>query len=164
MTAGTCALCDRARILDAADPGWLVRTNLWAVSTHPGMSVPGWVAVQTIRHTEGLADLNATEAADLGPLLCRVSHAVTQVTGSRRVYTYSLGEGCPHTHILLGPPGAGQRGAAFLAALLGRDESLTDDAAARRAASALADELCLGAPDLAPPLTPQAHAATPIER
>jgi hypothetical protein len=105
---------------------------------HPAMPVPGWVAVQTIRHTEGFADVSRTEAAELGPLLSALSQAVTRVTGSRRVYTYSLGEGCPHTHILLGPPSAGLRGTAFIAALLGRDQSLVDQATAEQTANQLA--------------------------
>jgi diadenosine tetraphosphate (Ap4A) HIT family hydrolase len=137
MNADGCALCDRARTLDTADPGWLLRTDCWAVSTHPAMSVPGWLAVQTIRHTEGLADLNSAEAAALGPLLRAVSDAVTRVTGSCRVYTYSLGEGCPHTHILVGPPSGGLRGGAFISAMMRREESLANQQEAERAADAL---------------------------
>jgi diadenosine tetraphosphate (Ap4A) HIT family hydrolase len=141
MTAAICVLCDRARALDAEDPGWILRTDRWAVSIHPAMAVPGWVAVQTVRHTEGLADMDRAEAAELGPLLSRVSQAVTQVTGSQRVYTYSLGEGCAHTHILVGPPTQELRGAAFIAALLGRNESLIDAVAADHTALKLAGEL-----------------------
>jgi hypothetical protein len=141
MNADDCVLCDRAHTLDTADPGWLLRTDSWAVSTHPAMSVPGWISAQTIRHTDGFADLNTAEAAALGPLLRTVSAAVTRVTGSRRVYTYALGEGCPHTHILLGPPSAGLRGSAFIAALMGHDESLVDQAEAERIAKALRDTL-----------------------
>jgi hypothetical protein len=58
MTAGGCVLCDRASALATADPGWLLRTGHWGVSKHPALPVPGWVAVQTLRHTEGLGDLN----------------------------------------------------------------------------------------------------------
>jgi diadenosine tetraphosphate (Ap4A) HIT family hydrolase len=141
MNADDCVLCDRAHTLDTADPGWLLRTDSWAVSTHPAMSVPGWISAQTIRHTEGFADLNNAEAAAVGLLLRTVSAAVTRVTGSRRVYTYALGEGCPHTHILLGPPSAGLRGSAFIGALMGRDESLVDQAEAERIAKALRDTL-----------------------
>jgi diadenosine tetraphosphate (Ap4A) HIT family hydrolase len=141
MTAAICVLCDRARALDADDPGWILRTVRWAVSIHPSMPVPGWVAVQTVRHTEGLADLDPAEAAELGPLLSRLSRAVTQVTGSQKVYTYSLGEGCAHTHILVGPPTQKLRGAAFIAALLGRNESLVDPVAADHTALRLVGEM-----------------------
>jgi diadenosine tetraphosphate (Ap4A) HIT family hydrolase len=141
MTGSACVLCDRAAGLDAADPGWLLRTDCWGVSMHPAMPVPGWVAVQTMRHTEGLADVSRSEAAELGPLLSAVSDAVTRVTGSQRVYTYSLGEGCSHTHVLVGPPSAGLRGGAFIAALLGRDQTLADQATADRNAIELATEL-----------------------
>lgn len=162
MTSDACVLCERACRLDADDPGWLLRSDRWAVSVHPAVAVPGWVAIQTVRHTEGLADLNATEAADLGPLLYRVSQAVTQVTGSRRVYTYSLGEGCPHTHILLGPPGAGLRGSAFIGALFNRDESLVDEAAAKSTATSLADELTTGAIQSGP--SPQSRRHPPRQQ
>jgi diadenosine tetraphosphate (Ap4A) HIT family hydrolase len=139
MTA--CVLCDRAAGLDATDPGWLLRTDCWGVSMHPAMPVPGWVAVQTMRHTEGLADVSRSEAAELGPLLSAVCEAVTRVTGSQKVYTYSLGEGCPHTHVLVGPPSAGLRGGAFITALLGRDPSLADQATADRTAIELTGDL-----------------------
>jgi hypothetical protein len=150
MTGGDCVLCRRAAALGrlgrlgTGEPGWLLRTRAWGVSAYPVASVPGWVAVQTLRHTEGLAALNRAEAAELGPLLSRLSDSVTRVTGSERVYTYSLGEGCPHTHILLGPPQRDLRGAAFLTALLHRDEHLPDEAAATRVAGELADDLAGG--------------------
>jgi diadenosine tetraphosphate (Ap4A) HIT family hydrolase len=142
MTSDECVLCRRAATLgDAADPGWLLRSGRWGVSMHPAMPVPGWVAVQTLRHTEGLDRLGNAEAAELGPLLSRLSAALTRVTGSDQIYTYSLGEGCPHTHILMGPPGRELRGAAFIAGLLRRDEAMTDEAAAIGVARDLAGEL-----------------------
>ncbi len=141
MTAASCVLCDRAQALDVNNPGWILHTGRWAVSVHPAMAVPGWVAVQTVRHTEGLADLDAAETAELGPLLSRVCQALTRVTGSQRVYTYSLGEGCAHTHILVGPPTQELRGGAFIAALLSRNDSLVDPVAADHTALKLAGEL-----------------------
>ncbi|MEU2621055.1 hypothetical protein ABZ642_23435 [Streptomyces sp. NPDC007157] len=144
MTGDGCVLCARAGTLAHSDPGWLLRTGHWGVSTHPAIPAPGWVAVQTLRHTEGLAGLDDVEAAELGPLLARLSAAVTRVTGSERAYTYSLGEGSPHTHVLLGPPRRDLRGAAFLTGLLRRDGSLADEAAALRVARDLAAELAAG--------------------
>lgn len=143
MTSGECVLCQRAATLGpgSADPGWLLRSGHWGVSMHPAVPAPGWVAVQTLRHTEGLASLDNAEAAELGPLLSRLSAAVTRVTGAERIYTYSLGESCPHTHILLGPPRGELRGAAFITGLLHRDESLVDHVAADRTAIRLASEL-----------------------
>ncbi|MFC8826033.1 hypothetical protein ACFT9I_11825 [Streptomyces sp. NPDC057137] len=159
MTNTECPLCVRAATLEAAAaPGWLTRTGHWGVSPHPAIPVPGWIAAQTLRHTEGLGALNAAESAELGPLLARLSAAVTRVTGSERVYTYSLGEGCPHTHILLGPPRRDLRGPDFVTALLRRDESLADAAGASRIAGALADELN-GRPH--PPTTGNPTTGTP---
>jgi diadenosine tetraphosphate (Ap4A) HIT family hydrolase len=144
MTGEGCLLCARAVALADSDPGWLLRTGHWGVSTHPALPAPGWVAVQTLRHTEGLACLDDAEAAQLGPLLARLSAAVTRVTGSERVYTYSLGEGSPHTHVLLGPPQLDVRGAEFITGLLRRDASLADEAAALSVARDLAGELAAG--------------------
>jgi hypothetical protein len=141
MTSGDCVLCRRATSLGTAEPGWLLRTPYWGVSMHPALPVPGWLAVQTLRHTEGLADLDDAEAVELGPLLSQVSAAVTRVTGSERVYTYSLGEDCPHTHVLIGPPRPALRGAAFITGLLRRDESLADEPASLRVAKELAGAL-----------------------
>jgi diadenosine tetraphosphate (Ap4A) HIT family hydrolase len=145
MTGDECVLCRRARTLD--HPDLLLRGEQWLASRHPTMLAPGWIAVQTVRHTEGLSQLDSAEAAELGPLLSRLSAAITRVTGSERVYTYSLGEGCPHTHILLGPPRRELRGAAFITALLRRDDSLADEKAAIDVAGELADELAGRAPE-----------------
>jgi hypothetical protein len=133
----TCVLCDRARALDSAS-GWLLKTSCWGVSPHPALPVPGWVAVQTLRHTEGLGTLDAAEAETLGPVLSRVSAALARATETAHVYTYSLGERSPHTHILMGPPGHGARGREFLDRLLGRDQSLVDQPAADRTAADIA--------------------------
>jgi diadenosine tetraphosphate (Ap4A) HIT family hydrolase len=139
--AADCVLCERAPTLDVEDPGWLLRTEHWGVSMHPGIAVPGWLAAQTLRHTEGLAHLDEAEAAELGPLSVRLSAAITKVTKAARVYTYSLGEGCPHTHVLIGPPRRDLRGSAFLRAVLRRDEFLADEDEARRVAAEVAAEL-----------------------
>ncbi|MFF2124055.1 hypothetical protein ACFVW1_01365 [Streptomyces olivochromogenes] len=144
MTSDRCLLCERAVALADSDPGWLLRTGHWGVPMHPAIPTPGWVAVQTLRHAEGLAGPNDAETGELGPLLARLSGSVMRVTGSERVYTYSLGEGSPHTHILLGPPRRDLRGAAFLTGLMRRDASLADEAAALRVARDLAGELAAG--------------------
>ncbi|HWG28596.1 hypothetical protein [Actinospica sp.] len=139
--AADCVLCQRASTLDAEDPGWVLRTGSWGVSTHPAMAIPGWLAVQTLRHTEGLALLDEDEAAELGPLCVRLSAAIAKVSGAQRIYTYSLGEGCAHTHVLIGPPRRDLRGPTFLRAVLRRDEFLADEHEANRVAAEVAAEL-----------------------
>ena len=132
-----CALCGRARALDSSG-GWLLKTSCWAVSPHPALPVPGWVAVQTLRHTEGLGTLDSAEAQTLGPVLSRVSAALVTATESTHIYTYSLGERSPHTHVLMGPPGYGARGGEFLHRLLRRDQSLADQPTADRTSAQVA--------------------------
>jgi|GEM_PF-4972654 len=134
--SGPCALCDRARALDSGG-GWLWQTAHWGISPHPALAVPGWVAVQTIRHTEGLSSLNSSEAQALGPVLSRVAAALTTATAATHIYTYSLGERSPHTHILMGPPVGEARGGEFLDQLFRRDQALVDQPAADRTAAAI---------------------------
>jgi len=133
----TCTLCDRARTLRTCS-GWVLETSCWGVSPHPALQVPGWVAVQTLRHTEGLATLNTAEAQTLGPVLSRVAAALARATSTQHIYTYALGERVPHTHILMGPPGHGMRGREFLDRLLRRDQSLVDQPTAKRIAADVA--------------------------
>jgi diadenosine tetraphosphate (Ap4A) HIT family hydrolase len=121
-----------------ASYGWVLQTAHWGVSPHPALQVPGWVAVQTLRHTEGLGTLDTDEARTLGPVLSRVSAALARATEAKHIYTYSLGERVPHTHILMGPPGHGVRGGEFLDRLLRRDQSLVDQPTAERTAADVA--------------------------
>lgn len=62
------------------------------------------------RHVQGAADLNDTEAAELGPMLRRVSRAVRACTGCDRVYAIAFGQGAPHLHVHLIPRFDGEPG------------------------------------------------------
>ncbi|HUS61528.1 MAG TPA: hypothetical protein VMY34_04975, partial [Acidimicrobiales bacterium] len=52
---------------------------------------------------EGPMSMNDEEAAELGPLICRLSAAISEVTGAARVYMLAFGELFPHFHVLLAP-------------------------------------------------------------
>jgi len=103
------------------------------VSGHPGLLVPGWLAVQTVRHVESLAELNDLEAAALGPTLRSVSDWLMVATRADRSYQYALGETVRHVHVLVGVPlatdDANGRGGRLLTRILQRDPSLIDGAA-----------------------------------
>ncbi|WP_319458343.1 hypothetical protein [Mycobacterium sp. RTGN4] len=59
-----------------------------------------------------------------------------QVTQADRTYTYSLGEGVRHVHMLLGTPLSStrpeDRGGLLLSRILGRDDTIVDPAASTR--------------------------------
>ena len=63
-----------------------------------------------------MPDLTPDEAAALGPLLRRVSAALTEVTDAARIYTLMTVEGAPHAHLWLVPRAAdvSERGLAYL--------------------------------------------------
>lgn len=97
------------------------------MSAHPGIAVPGWLAVQTRRHVARLAELDDRESGSLGVVLRDASTWLESATGADRTYTYALGEGVRHVHIMVGvPQSANQadRGAQLLSRILNRDPSL----------------------------------------
>lgn len=108
--------------------GWIHRDDFWAVSAHPGIAVPGWLALQTTRHVATMAELNDGEATSLGVVLRQMSTVVEAATGADRTYTYALGEGVRHVHFLLGVPlsqeNPNDRGPQLLTRILTRDPTL----------------------------------------
>ena len=150
MSAPDCQLCAQLDTSPAGTAAWASRDDHWAVADHTSSGVPGWFVVQTTRHVESFAELDATEAAQLGDVLRRLAAALHAVTGRDRVYTYSLGETVPHLHVLVGVPGedAEQRGARFLRRVLERDRSLADPTASRRVRQQVAVHLRASAPAL----------------
>lgn len=123
-----CPLCESLVSSDPPPGGWIFRDEFWAVSAHPGIAAPGWLAVQTSRHVETLAALHDGEATSLGVLLRDVSTWLQAATGADRTYTYALGEGVRHVHVLIGVPlsqsNPADRGARLLSRILARDPIL----------------------------------------
>ncbi|MDX1872084.1 hypothetical protein SBI67_08135 [Mycolicibacterium sp. 120266] len=123
-----CTLCERLTSSAPPPGGWIYQDALWAVSAHPGVAAPGWLAIQTIRHVETLAELDHDEATSLGVLVRDVSTCLQVTTGADRTYTYALGEGVRHVHVLVGvplsPSNPADRGAQLLSRILARDSIL----------------------------------------
>jgi diadenosine tetraphosphate (Ap4A) HIT family hydrolase len=67
----------------------------------------GWLVLKPVRHIESVADLTPDEAARLGPLLQRVSHAMTDVLRPAKVYVSLYAESVEHIHVHLIPMQAG---------------------------------------------------------
>lgn len=125
-----CLLCDQLNPSTPPRGGWVYRDQLWAVAGHPGIAVPGWLAMHTVRHVATLAELNVDEAHALGPLLRSACRWLQHASGAPRTYIYALGEGVRHVHILLGIPlsdtDTSLRGASLLTRILQRDSTLVD--------------------------------------
>ena len=95
-----CGLCTLEKI-GGPEGGWVFQDENWSVHVHEGMEVPGWLTGQIRRHAVGAAALNQREQATLGPLVARLSAAITRVTGVEKVYLVAFGEAFPHWHFLL---------------------------------------------------------------
>ena len=99
VTCGVCATLSGPKRLEP-----IYEDELWHLRHDEAPSgVPGWLMLITRRHVGGPAHFNAPEASSFGPLLCRVSKALEEVSGALRVYTAALGESWPHFHAHLVP-------------------------------------------------------------
>jgi diadenosine tetraphosphate (Ap4A) HIT family hydrolase len=72
---------------DTTGPGGVIaETEHWLVDHTIGALGLGTLIVKPKRHVVHVADLTAPEAEELGPLLRRVSAAVTRLTTPEQVY------------------------------------------------------------------------------
>ena len=60
--------------------------------------VRGYLILSSRRHVRGLYDLDAAEAAALGPLLIRLQRAQVAALGADHAYVFVLGDKVPHFH------------------------------------------------------------------
>lgn len=101
-----CLACD-LMTGDAPLPGGTVlRTGAWAVEHCVGPFGLGTLVVKPARHVLHVAALTTEESAELGPLLQRVSAAVTTVMAPEQVYVclWSHVGGVPgHIHFVVQP-------------------------------------------------------------
>lgn len=143
MEAG-CHLCEM-EAGDGPQGGWVLQDENWSVGIADGIEVPGWLTGQIRRHAVGTAALNEAEQVSLGPLMVRLTKAITEVTGAEKVYVVAFGEAFPHWHFLLmartAEVDSAHRGAALM---LNRAQYLNPEAAlaaAERIRSVLARDI-----------------------
>lgn len=101
-TTGLCLTCELAERRDAAlAPVWdsILRTAGWDLVHSYNTSHEGWLVLVARRHITSLADLLHDEAAELGPLVQRVSAALAQVTGCEKTYLAQFAESPDHRHV-----------------------------------------------------------------
>jgi diadenosine tetraphosphate (Ap4A) HIT family hydrolase len=73
----------------------------WRVVHAFGTSLPGWLVVLPTRHVRALHELSRDEAAQLGEVLHRASHALQEVVGCEKAYFvfFAEAEGFEHLHV-----------------------------------------------------------------
>jgi diadenosine tetraphosphate (Ap4A) HIT family hydrolase len=103
---GRCRACDLMSGEAVLPGGTLLRAGSWVVEHCVGPFGVGTVVVKPTRHVVHVAALTAAESAELGPLLQRVSAAVTSVMAPDQVYVclWSHAGGAPgHIHFVVQP-------------------------------------------------------------
>lgn len=76
-----------------------MRTPGWDLAHAYNSTLEGWLVLVARRHIAAVADLTDDEAAELGPLLKRVSAALHQTTGSEKTYVMQFAESPDHPHV-----------------------------------------------------------------
>ncbi len=97
-----CLTCELTRRRDAGTaPLWdnIYRIEHWDVAHAYNTSLPGWLVLIARFHRAAIADLSAGEAAELGPLLRRVSMALQAATGCEKTYVVQFAEAAGHGHV-----------------------------------------------------------------
>ena len=106
---GECMACDLTMGIRPLPGGTILRTDTWTVEHCVGPLGLGTLVVKSLRHVLHVSDLTASESAELGPLLTRVSGAVTSLLNPEQVYVclWSHAGGVPgHIHFVVQPVGA----------------------------------------------------------
>jgi diadenosine tetraphosphate (Ap4A) HIT family hydrolase len=101
-----CMTCDLTNGVLPLPGGRVAETAHWVVEHTVGPLGVGTLVVKPLRHVLHVADLDAGESAELGPLLRRVAAAVTEVTEPDQVYVclWSHSGGRPgHLHFVVQP-------------------------------------------------------------
>lgn len=149
-----CFSCRQTDAVTAPPAERILVTDHWRVAHAFDTDLPGWLVLLPRRHVTALAELRPDEAAEIGPLLQRISGALRQRVGAGKTYVmlFAEAEGFAHLHFHVVPrmpdqPDA-ERGPRIFARL-----GLPPE---RRLAEADVDELCrslsaaLGDPGLPP--------------
>lgn len=136
-----CLACDLTAGRRPCPGGRIDETERWVVEHCVGPLGVGTLIVKPRRHVVHVADLDAEEAAELGPLLRRTAASVTAISEPEQVYVclWSHADGVPgHIHWVVQPVEASadprRRGPQLQAAMFDGGE-LPDPAAVQELAS-----------------------------
>ena len=99
-----CAICQLHLDPHAQERYEIQRSELWVLRHHPDPApLPGWLLLDSLRHSSGPVDFTVAEASDWGNAVRDASDLVKKITGCERVYAIAFGEGAQHLHLHLIP-------------------------------------------------------------
>lgn len=106
-TSPPCRTCRLIAGDEPGGPGGLIYGDeLWEIE-HAIEPLPllGWLVLRPRRHVEHFADLTPEEALTFGPLVHRVTAAMTEILHPAKIYLslYAEAEGFAHLHVHLIP-------------------------------------------------------------
>ena len=87
---------------------WIFTTDHWRLVHSFNSALEGWLVLLPRRHVVAIHDLTGEEAAELGPLLQRVSVALRDELSCEKTYVIQLAEaeGFSHVHFHVVPRSA----------------------------------------------------------
>lgn len=107
MDEPACFICDKHRDQDGSSHAAILDDGLiYAGHTLPLRSTDvllGYLMVEPRRHVARLGDLTDEEAARIGVVVNRLSHALRELEGADHVYSFVFGDAVPHLHVHLAP-------------------------------------------------------------
>jgi diadenosine tetraphosphate (Ap4A) HIT family hydrolase len=104
MSKEPCPICHEIAGRAPTPGGIIFDDGLWVVTHHRGpYTDPGELIVQTRRHCESMAELTASEAAAVGPVLRSAVGIVERLVAPERVYVASHSERVLHVHFFILP-------------------------------------------------------------
>lgn len=100
-----CYPCTEASKDDLPPRARILRTDRWRVVHSFEGGLPGWLVLLPLRHVTNVADLDAAEAAELGPLIVDLSRALVAELGCAKTYVMQFAEapGFGHAHFHVVP-------------------------------------------------------------
>jgi diadenosine tetraphosphate (Ap4A) HIT family hydrolase len=107
-----CFVCAKHVLGDSA-PGGVLFEDALVYAGHaykpaePVLAYRGYLVAEPKRHAAGLGDLTDPEAVALGLLVNRLARALKEVAEAEHVYSFVLGDGVAHLHVVLAPRYAG---------------------------------------------------------
>jgi histidine triad (HIT) family protein len=112
LSSAKCFVCAKHALGDAAPGGVLFEDQLVYAGhayplDEPESAYRGYLVAEPRRHAAGLGDLTDREAFALGLLVSRLARALKEVAGAEHVYSFVLGHGLAHLHVVLAPRYAG---------------------------------------------------------
>lgn len=100
-----CYVCGVNEMSDPPKSETVVVGQHWRAAHAFGTGLPGWLVVVPRRHVVALSELTLDEAAELGPLLVRLTAALREVVGCEKTYValFAEAEGFAHVHFHVVP-------------------------------------------------------------